>query len=157
MNASEMVRSALASAGKTQKALAKYMGWSPQNLSRRLKNDSLTFDEMTKALSFAGYAVKMTDADGAELPTLNNSDSPRLVQMVEGRMYDTGKAESLCTSKEAHSDELYMELFRDATGAYFLAYYQLWDGGHNYITPVSEIAARKFWERYSSRPVDEFE
>jgi len=157
MNASEMVRSALASAGKTQKALAEYMGWSPQNLSRRLKNNSLTFDEMAKALSFAGYAVKMIDADEAELPTLNNSNSPRLVQMVEGQIYDTKKAESLCTSKESHSDELYMELFRDATGVYFLVYYQLWDGGHNHITPISLIAARKFWERYSNRSIDEFE
>lgn len=157
MKASEMVRTALASTGKTQKELAEHMGWSPQNLSNRLKNDSLTFDELTKALSFAGYAVKMTDAGGAELPKLNNSDSPRLVQMVEGRVYDTGKAESLCTSKAAYSDELYMELFRDATGSHFLAYYQLWEGGHNHITPVEKNAARKFWERYSGRPIGEFE
>ena len=39
MTASEMVRSALAGAGKTQKELAEYMGWSPQNLSGRLKAD----------------------------------------------------------------------------------------------------------------------
>lgn len=157
MKASEMVRVALSSAGKTQKELAEHMGWSPQNLSGRLKNDSLTFDELTKALSFAGYAVKMTDADGAELPKLNNSSSPRLIQMVEGRMYDTGKAESLCTSKANHSDELYMELFREVTGGYFLAYYQLWGGGHNHITPVGKNAARKFWERYSGKSSGKFE
>ena len=49
MKASDMVRSALASAGKTQRELAEFMGWSPQNLSGRLKNDTLTFDELTKA------------------------------------------------------------------------------------------------------------
>ena len=59
MKASDMVRSALASAGKTQRELAEFMGWSPQNLSGRLKNDTLTFDELTKALSMTGYTVKM--------------------------------------------------------------------------------------------------
>ena len=53
MTASEMVRSALAEAGKTQRELAEFMGWSPQNLSGRLKNDTLTFDELNKALAFS--------------------------------------------------------------------------------------------------------
>ena len=44
-----MVRAALAGAGKTQKELAEHMGWTPQNLSGRLKNNSLTFDELSKA------------------------------------------------------------------------------------------------------------
>ena len=42
MRASDMVRAALAGAGKTQKELAEHMGWTPQNLSGRLKNNSLT-------------------------------------------------------------------------------------------------------------------
>ena len=42
-----MVRAALAGAGKTQKELAEHMGWTPQNLSGRLKNNSLTFDELS--------------------------------------------------------------------------------------------------------------
>lgn len=83
MKASDMVRSALASAGKTQRELAEFMGWSPQNLSGRLKNDTLTFDELTKALSMTGYTVKMVSAVGAELPMLGNSSSPRVVQMVD--------------------------------------------------------------------------
>lgn len=59
-----MVRAALAGAGKTQKELAEHMGWTPQNLSGRLKNNSLTFDELSKALHFAGYEVSMSDANG---------------------------------------------------------------------------------------------
>ena len=66
MTASEMVRSALAGAGKTQKELAEYMGWSPQNLSSRLKNGTLTFDELNKALGFVGYSVKMVSSTGSE-------------------------------------------------------------------------------------------
>lgn len=54
MLASDMVRTALAGAGKTQKELAEYMGWTPQNVSARLKNNSLTFDELAKALTSQG-------------------------------------------------------------------------------------------------------
>ena len=70
MTASEMVRSALAEAGKTQRELAEFMGWSPQNLSGRLKNDTLTFDELNKALGFFGYSVKMVSRTGDEIPSL---------------------------------------------------------------------------------------
>ena len=80
MTASEMVRSALAEAGKTQRELAEFMGWSPQNLSGRLKNDTLTFDELNKALGFFGYSVKMVSRTGDELPSLGNSTSPKIVQ-----------------------------------------------------------------------------
>ena len=89
-----MVRAALAGAGKTQKELAEHMGWTPQNLSGRLKNNSLTFDELSKALHFAGYEVSMSDANGAGLPELGNSTSPAVAQTVDGVRYDTRKAES---------------------------------------------------------------
>ena len=79
-----MVRAALAGAGKTQKELAEHMGWTPQNLSGRLKNNSLTFDELSKALHFAGYEVSMNDASGAGLPELGNSTSPAVAQTVDG-------------------------------------------------------------------------
>ena len=155
MTASEMVRSALAEAGKTQKELAEYMGWSPQNLSGRLKNDTLTFDELNKALGFVGYSVKMVSNTGDELPALGNSSSPRVVKMVFGVTYDTSKAESLGTSKEHPDDKLYMELFKDPSGAYFLVYYQDWEGGHNSISPLSKTASKKFWARYSGLPESE--
>ena len=83
---------------------------------------------------------------------LGNSSSPRVVQMVDGVTYDTGKAESLCTSKTEHSDEFYMELFKDPSGAYFVAYYQVWEGGYNHISPMSKAASKRFWARYSGLP-----
>ena len=155
MKASDMVRSALASAGKTQRELAEFMGWSPQNLSGRLKNDSLTFDELTKALSMTGYTVKMVSASGAELPMLGNSSSPRVVQMVEGVTYDTSKAESLCSSRDEANKDFYTELFKDPSGAYFVVHFQLWDGGYNSISPMSKDASKRFWARYSGLPESE--
>lgn len=155
MNASDMVRAALSAKKRTQKELAEFMGWSQQNLSYRLKAGTLTFDELAKALSFAGYEVKMVEATGEELPELGNSSSPRLVQMVDGVTYDTSRAESLCSSREATGDEFYMELFKDPSGAYFMAYFQLWEGGYNSISPMTKSASAKFWGRYSGLPESE--
>ena len=138
-----MVRAALAGAGKTQKELAEHMGWTPQNLSGRLKNNSLTFDELSKALHFAGYEVSMSDANGAGLPELGNSTSPAVAQTVDGVRYDTRKAESLCSNK--------VVMFEDAAGNYFTVLYQLSGCQHHTITPVSARAAKQFLERFGSR------
>ena len=137
-----MVRAALAGAGKTQKELAEHMGWTPQNLSGRLKNNSLTFDELSKALHFAGYEVSMSDA---------NSTSPAVAQTVDGVRYDTRKAESLCSNKVVMFEDFYVELFEDAAGNYFTVLYQLSGCQHHTITPVSARAAQQFLERFGSR------
>ena len=97
----------------------------------------------------------MVSSTGAEIPALGNSNSPRVVQMVDGTTYDISKAESLCTSKGHPEDKFYMELFKDPSGAYFLAYYQVWEGGHNSISPLSKEASKRFWARYSGRPDEE--
>lgn len=155
MTASEMVRAALTARKLTQNELAEYMGWSKQNLSYRLKAGTLTFDELVKALRFAGYEVKVVEAAGNELPHLGNSTSPQMVQMVNGVTYDTSKAESLCTSKSSDGDKFYMELFKDPSGAYFMAYYQLSEYGISHISPMTKAASAEFWSRYSGRPANE--
>ena len=71
--------------------------------------------------------------------------------MVDGVTYDTSRAESLCSSREATGDEFYMELFKDPSGAYF----QLWEGGYNSISPMTKSASAKFWGRYSGLPESE--
>ena len=138
-----MVRAALAGAGKTQKELAEHMGWTPQNLSGRLKNNSLTFDELSKALHFAGYEVSMSDANGAGLPELGNSTSPAAAQTADGVRHDTRKAESLCSNKVVMFEDFYIELFT--------VLYQLSGCQHHTITPVSARAAQQFLERFGSR------
>lgn len=151
MRASEMVRAALAGAGKTQKELAEHMGWSPQNLSGRLKNNSLTFDELSEALHFAGYEIGMSDAAGAGLPVLNNSSSPAVAQTVDGVRYDTRKAESICTNKSAMFEDFYVELFVDASGNYFTVLYQLCGCQRHTIIPVSAHVAQQFLDRFGNR------
>ena len=149
MNASEIVRQALAITEKTQKDLADHMGWSRQNLNARLKNGSLSYDEVCKALAFTGYHLVVVDAAGCKLPKIGNTTSPQIVQMVDGVTYDTGKAESICMDKQEGQD-YYMELFRCTSGAFFMAYYQDWEGGYNHISPVTKEAAQKFMKQFGS-------
>lgn len=149
MRASEIVRQALAITEKTQKELADHMGWSRQNLNGRLKNDSLSFDEVCKALAFTGYHLVVVDAAGDKLPDIGNTTSPQIVQMVDGTTYDTSKAESICTNKQ-EGDDYYMELFRSISGGFFMAYYQLWAGGYNHITLVNQETAQKFMKQFGS-------
>lgn len=144
MLASDMVRAALAGAGMTQKELAEHMGWTPQNLSARLKNNSLAFDELAKALSFAGYEVSMKNSSGSELPRVDPDSSPRIAQMVNGVVYDTARAASICSNKSLMLDDFYVELFRDTSGSYFVVLYELWDGGLSRIAPCSDEMAEKF-------------
>ena len=151
----EMVRDALTASHKTQVELAAQMGWSKQNLNSRLKNDSLSFNEVVRMMAICGYEVKLLNADGEEPVEAEDTGSPRVSKMVDGVPYDTSKAESLCTSRSADDDEFFMELFKDVSGGYFVVYYELWEGGHHHISPVSREGAQKVWERLSGRPSDE--
>ena len=77
------------------------------------------------------------------------------MKMVDGVTYDTGKAESICSTKKAPDDEFYTELFRDASGSFFVAYFELWDGGHSHISPIDTNGAKSFLERYGKATVAE--
>ena len=149
MNASNMVRSALIRSGKTMTGLAEFMGCTKQNVSDRLRRGTLTFDELTKALSFCGYTVKLLDSQGREIPNLNNSTSPRVVRVVDGVSYDTAKAESLCDDKAMMGEDFYTELFQDASGAFFVVHDQVWEGGKSTLSPVSKNAAQRFYKLHS--------
>ena len=120
MTASDMIRAALKETGKYQSELAAHMGWSRQNLSARLKNNSLTFDELQKALAFLGYEAKIVDADGQEIREPADDPDGRTAQMIGGVVYDTDKAKKLGSSKRSPSDKSFIDLYRAQDGSYFL-------------------------------------
>lgn len=148
MKGSEIVKNALVNAGKTQNELADFLGMSKQNLSYRMVSDAFTLEEIEKAIGFCGFQIKVVDKDGDDVPNTGNSSSPRIVQLINGRTFDTSKAESLCVAPMESSDSFYIELFRDVQGQFFLAYYQLWDGGKSWITPVPKEIGLGFISRY---------
>ena len=49
MKGSEIVKTALVNAGKTQNELAEFLGMSKQNLSYRMVSDAFSLDEIEKA------------------------------------------------------------------------------------------------------------
>lgn len=141
MTASEMVRSALIETKTKHTELAKLMGWSRSNLSFRLKNNSLTWDELARALGFLGYTATVQNGKGEPLRHYGNGTGPKLVRIVEGQTYDTSKASMVGSTKKSDGQQQFAELFVDADNRYFIAYYELWDGGDNRISTLSKDAA----------------
>lgn len=154
MKGSEIVKTALVNAGKTQNELADFLGMSKQNLSYRMVSDAFTLEEIVKAIGFCGFQLKVVDKAGDDMPNTGNSSSPRIVQTIGGRSFDTSKSESICVAPMESSDSFYIELFRDPQGQFFLAYYQTWDGGKCWITPVPQNIALGFASKYGTKKVE---
>lgn len=154
MKGSEIVKTALINAGKTQNELAEFLGMSKQNLSYRMVSDAFSLEEIEKAIGFCGFQLKVVDKNGSDMTNAGNSSSPRVVQSIGGRTFDTSKAESICTAMIGTTDSFYIELFRDTQGQHFLAYYQEWDGGKNWITPIPLKEALGFISKYGVREAE---
>ena len=87
MTSTEIIRSALIKSGKTQAALAEFMGCTRQNLNIRLRKGTLTYNELEKALSFLGHRIMVLDGDGQPLRHYGNSTGPRLTRRIGGKVY----------------------------------------------------------------------
>lgn len=124
MTSSEIVRSALIKSGKTQRALAKHMGFSPQAMNIRLRKETLTYNELEKALTFLGCRITVQDDDGQALRHYGNSKEPRLTRQIGGKMFDTSKASLIesTSGADAFSMTEFKELYVDTTGQEFVAY-----------------------------------
>jgi len=66
--------------------------------------------------------------------------------MVNGIKYDTYKSDAICHSDE--TEDSFDELYEDDEGRYFVAHYVNWEGGVNYISPISQEAASKMIHKY---------
>ncbi len=143
----DIIRDALKAKNWSQRELAAKMGWSPQNLSGRLKNNSLSAEEWRKVAAILGFEIKMVEIDSnEELKTRKRGIGPRVRQMVNGVIYDTYKADALCHT--LWTDGWFMELYRDGEGRYFVAHYTDWKNGVNHISPCSIEDARRLYEQY---------
>lgn len=154
MKGSEIVKTALINAGKTQNELADFLGMSKQNLSYRMVSDAFTLEEIEKAIGFCGFQLKVVNREGGDMPNAGNSHSPRIVQTIAGKTFDTSKAESICTAVMESSGSFYIELFRDSHLQHFFASYQDWNGGRNWITPVPEDIALGFISKFGARKAE---
>ena len=148
MTAAAMLADLLEQTGTSQRKLAESLGISPQLLNNRLRKDTFPAEDWLNAVWTLGFDIKVVPRDGVEVKRKARGSGPRVSQMVDGVVYDTEKAEAICNSKGTHGDQLFMELFKDPEGRFFVVYYQLWEGGRNSISPVSKVGARLFQKEY---------
>lgn len=144
MTVSEMIKQAIATKGLQQKDIAAKMGWSPQNFTNRLKNNTIDAEEWIKLAAIIGYEVQMVDtATDTVLKQRRSSSGPRVVQMIDGYSYDTDKADSICRSPKVFGG--WFELFRDmVTGKFFTVAY-LETGGSACVAVISKENAKRFY------------
>lgn len=147
----DILLNALKNAGKTQTELATYMGMSKQCLSSRLKNDSLSVEETDNALRFCGYSLKVVDEEEREPLKMGNTKNPRVSKMVNGKLRDTDKAESLLTIEIAPNMCLFAELFVDADGEHFMVYQGSGLTQSSVVADISCKAANEIIDRYGKR------
>lgn len=147
MTAADIIEDALKAKGWSQKQLAKEMGQSPQNLSKKLSNNTITAQEFLDAIGHLGYEVKfLADSGREELKTRKRGVGDRIRKMVNGVIYDTARSDALC--RTLWTDGWMMELYRDEEGRFFVAHYTTWEGGVNHITPCTPENARRLYEEY---------
>lgn len=144
MSVSEMINLAIMAKGLPKKEIAAKMGWSPQNFTNRLKNNTIDAEEWVKLAKIIGYEVRMVDIEsGQTLKPRKCSAGPRVVQMIDGYTYDTDKADSVCRSPKLYGG--WFELFKDIpTGKFFTVAY-LETGGSSCMALISERNAKQFY------------
>ncbi len=148
VNAAAMLIELMEKTNTSQRSLAKKLECSPQLFNSRLKKDTFPANDWLNAIRALGFDIKVEQSGGEAARPKTRPAGPRVSQMVDGVAYDTGKADAVCNSRAMHGDQFFMELFKDASGRFFVAYYQLWDGGYNSISPVSKSGAEFFQRRY---------
>lgn len=155
MKALDYIKDALEAKGKTQKWLSGQMKQAPQNLNKKLLNNTISAQEFFDAAALLGYEIKMVESESnEELRGRKRGVGPRVRQMVGGVIYDTFKADALCHT--LLTDGWFLELYRDENGRYFVAHYTEWESGINHISPCGSEDARRLYEQYGEdEPVDE--
>lgn len=150
MNISDICRDLIQTSDVKQSEIARRMGWNPPNLSNRLRRNTLSADEFVMFLEAIGYEMKIVKKDTEdEVVARKRGVGPRLQMMVNGVKYDTFKSDAICNSEK--DNDMFIELYRDLEGRYFVAHYVMWNGGVSSITPIGEEDANKLIEKYGTK------
>jgi hypothetical protein len=121
MSVSEIIEKAIADKGIQKKDIAEKMGWSKQNFSQRLKNNSVSAEEWVKIADIIGCSVEMITESGNTVVPLSQGVGPKVCKMVNGYMFDTTKSNAICHSSKIHG--IFFELYKTLEDRYFLVIY----------------------------------
>jgi len=151
---SEILRDALMSKNISQRKFAQMMGWTPQNFGQRLKKGSFTAEEWNQMMNRLGYEVKLIELEsGVKFESRKKGHGRRLRQVRNGIVYDTYKADALCSdfysdAENEYTDGMAFELYVDSLGRFFVARYVEWDNGTDSISPITKEEAMKLNQKY---------
>jgi len=147
MKAADVVLDALKARGVTSKEMAETMGVRPNTLSRKISENRLTANEFFFIADSLSYDVTLTDRGcGNELKVRVRGTGRRVKRMLNGIIYDTGKADAVCHTPTENG--WYIELYRDDEDRYFAAHYSTWAGADPFITVCPENEAQKLMQMY---------
>ena len=156
VKAMDIIQTALKERGIPQKKLAEMLGVSPQNMSKKLVNNTISAKEFFEAIEALGITITFhDDVTGQEYRERKCGVIPRVSMVVDKVRYDTFKADALCHTEE--QDGWLMELYRDFHGRYFLVHWTTWDEVKPSISPCDESHAVRFYDVYKdieSDPTD---
>lgn len=151
---SEILRDALEAKNYSQREFAKMMGWTPQNFNQRLKKNSFSAEEWRKMAYMLGYEVRMVELEsGIEFEGRRKGHGRRVKQVINGVLYDTYKADALCSDffqdgENEYTDGMAFELYIDSFGRFFVARYAEWENGTDSITEIGREDAGKLYRKY---------
>ena len=152
MRAADVIQTVLKERGKTQKSLAEQMGFSPQNFSKKLVNDTLSAKDFFAVIDALGLTISFHDKiTGEEVKERRPGILPRVSMVVDGIRYDTHKADALCHTEEHNGWK--MELYKDYRGRYFIVHWTDWENVKPSISPCDKTNALRLYEAY--RDIDD--
>lgn len=150
--ATKLIKDAIKQSGISQAAVAKKMGWVPQQLSARLVRNSTNADEFIAILGAIGFDVSIAEKGTGDFLAVPGHGR-RVKQMVDHVVYDTAKACAMSNTFFADGKNEYApdgkasELYLDKQGRYFVAEYSNWAGVKDRIVPVTIETAMEFMKR----------
>lgn len=160
-NMSEILKDALEAKNYSQREFAKMMGWTPQNFSQRLKKNSFSAEEWRKMTYLLGYEVRIVELEsGIELEGRKKGHGRRVKQVINGVLYDTYKADALCSDffqdgEHEYTDGMAFELYVDSFGRFFVARYVEWENGTDSVTTVGKEEAGKLYKKFGDGTLPE--
>lgn len=151
---SEILSDALEAKGYSKRRFAKMMGWTPQNFGQRLQKNSFSAEEWRKMAYMLGYEIRLVELEsGNEFEGRRKGHGRRVKQVIGGVLYDTYKADALCSDffldgEHEYTDGMAFELYVDSYGRFFVARYTEWENGSDSITTIGKQDAGKLYKKY---------
>ena len=130
----EIIKDLIKRSEVNQFDIGKELGLSEAAMSNRIRRDSFSAKLFLKIISLAGYTFEIKKDDKVVKPR-KKGVGPRVRCMVNGKVYDTKKADAIC-----HTDNdkpFYIELYVNSDD-YLMVHYSNLEGTINTITPITK-------------------